>query len=158
MRYKIDFSPQQILDPDTLEWVELTDDIIKKFDEHGLLHFQTTEENIVKNESSTEEATSLEVNEQKEEIPREDGSESDEEMPLFGSNMPGIPSVEKMSQVDLDHIAVRVTRGYCFTGDLFDWHGESVSTEGSAKAMVAELVAAIGPEFVQDICLDFKKP
>ncbi|KAI1093427.1 arginine-tRNA-protein transferase [Rostrohypoxylon terebratum] len=157
MRYKIDFSPQQILDPDTLGWVELTSDIIKNFDDHGILHFQRSEESAVKIDSSTEEElTPMEYEEQKEEVFTENDSDSDEETPLFTSNMPGIPSVDKMSRVDLDHIAVRVSRGYCYAGDLFDWHNETVSTEGSAKSMVAELVAAIGPELVNDICLDFK--
>lgn len=157
MRYKIDFSPQQILDPDTLEWVELTNNVLKNFDDHGILHFQKTEESVVENDPPTDEGlTPMEVEEQKEEVFTENDSDSDEETPLFTSNMPGIPSVDKMSRVDLDHIAVRVSRGYCYAGDLFDWHNETVSTEGSAKSMVAELVAAIGPELVNDICLDFK--
>ncbi|XDG03390.1 hypothetical protein ABKA04_003005 [Annulohypoxylon sp. FPYF3050] len=157
MRYKIDFSPQQILDPDTLEWVELTNNVLKNFDDHGILHFQKTEESVVETDPpSGEGLTPMEVEEQKEEVFPENDSDSDEETPLFTSNMPGIPSVDKMSRVDLDHIAVRVSRGYCYAGDLFDWHNETVSTEGSAKSMVAELVAAIGPELVNDICLDFK--
>ncbi|KAI0900941.1 arginine-tRNA-protein transferase [Annulohypoxylon nitens] len=157
MRYKIDFSPQQILDPDTLEWVELTNNVLKNFDDHGILHFQKTEEGVVETDTPTDkDVTPMEVEEQKEEVFTENDSDSDEETPLFTSNMPGIPSVDKMSRVDLDHIAVRVSRGYCYAGDLFDWHNETVSTEGSAKSMVAELVAAIGPELVNDICLDFK--
>ncbi|KAI0885303.1 arginine-tRNA-protein transferase [Annulohypoxylon maeteangense] len=158
MRYKIDFSPQQILDPDTLGWVGLTGDIIKKFDDHGLLHFQSAEEGITKTDSTTdEEAMQLEVGEGEGEIITEDGSDSDEDKPLFNSNMPGIPPIEDMKQVDLDHVVVRVNRGYCYAGDLFDWHNESISSEGSAKALVAELVAAVGPGLVHDICLDFKK-
>ncbi|KAI1456127.1 arginine-tRNA-protein transferase [Annulohypoxylon moriforme] len=159
MRYKIDFSPQQVLNPDNLEWVELTNDVIKKFDDHGLLHFQSPEENATNINSSIEgEAMQLDAGEGEREIFTEDDSDSDEESPLFDSNMPGIPSVEEMDQVDLDHIAVRVSRGYCYARDLFDWHNESISSQGSAKALVAELVAAVGPEFVHDICLDFRRP
>ncbi|KAI1105070.1 arginine-tRNA-protein transferase [Jackrogersella minutella] len=156
MRYKIDFSPQQILDPNTLEWVNLTPDIVKKFDDHGYLDFERNEEDVVKTVSSTEEAIPIET-EDREEASDGDDTESDEGASLFNSNMPGIPSVEEMNLVDLDHIAVRISRGYCYAGDLFEWHGESIGNEGSAKAMVAELVAAVGPDFTRSLCLDFKR-
>ncbi|OTA57252.1 arginyl-tRNA-protein transferase [Hypoxylon sp. EC38] len=156
MRYKIDFSPQQILDPETLEWIDLTQDVLKKFDDHGYLKLRETSENTVRN-TSTEETIPMEVEDREDGTPDDEGAESDEDESLFDSGMPGIPSIEEMSSVDLDHIAVRLNRGFCYAGDLFEWHSESIGNSGSAKSMVAELVAAVGPEFIQDICLDFRR-
>ncbi|KAI1781021.1 arginine-tRNA-protein transferase [Hypoxylon cercidicola] len=152
MKYKIDFSPQQILDPDTLEWVDLTKDILEKFDGHGYLDLRKTGIDTTESSASAEGTVTIDTKN------NDDGdAESDEEASLFNSTMPGIPSIEEMGSVDLDHVAVRLNRGYCYAGDLFDWHSESIETEGSAKAMVAELVAAVGPDFVGSLCLDFRR-
>ncbi|KAI1376094.1 arginine-tRNA-protein transferase [Hypoxylon crocopeplum] len=159
MKYKIDFSPQQVLVPETLEWIELTQDILKKFDGHGYLHLQDAEDST-NGVSSTEENTPMQMMEEgnnNDEMITEDGTESDDESSLFNSDMPGIPSIEELYSVDLDHIAVRLNRGFCYAGDLFEWHGESIENEGSAKALVAELVAAVGPDFINSICLDFRR-
>ncbi|KAI2632042.1 arginine-tRNA-protein transferase [Hypoxylon sp. NC1633] len=143
MRYKIDFSPQQILNPNTLGWADLTQEILGKFDDHGYLHFASTEES--RSASSMEETiqTGIDV--------RED------EASLFSSGMPGIPSREEMRSVDLDRITVRLNRGFCYAVDLFEWHNESVEDEGSAKADVAALVAVLGPDLIGNICLDFRR-
>ncbi|KAL7624004.1 Arginyl-tRNA--protein transferase 1 [Parahypoxylon ruwenzoriense] len=157
MRYKIDFSPQQILNPDTMEWVDLTESVINKFDGHGYLDFERNGESTTESAVSTEGAVPMEVDDCGDNISDVEDEESDEEASLFDSGMPGIPSVEDMSSIDLDHVAVRLSRGYCYAGDLFEWHSESIRNEGSAKAMVAELVAAVGPESINNLCLDFKR-
>ncbi|KAI1652094.1 arginine-tRNA-protein transferase [Daldinia loculata] len=159
MKYKIDFSPQQILNPDTLEWVDLEQSVLKKFDSHGYLDFERSENDAEKHTQATEVTLPMEIEEDGGEILHEDDDEDedDEEYPLFSSNMPGIPSVDEMNSINLDHIAVRLRRGYCYAGDLFEWHNESIDKKGSAKAMVAELVAAVGPDYIQDLCLDFRR-
>lgn len=157
MRYKIDFSPQQILDPDTLGWIDLTQDILGKFDGHGYLDLQKTGNDTIESSVSTEGTIPMNVKNNEDETSNDEDAESDEEASLFNSTMPGIPSIEEMGSVDLDRIAVRLNRGYCYGGDLFEWHSESIDKEGSAKAMVAELVAAVGPDVVDSLCLDFKR-
>ncbi|OTB05316.1 hypothetical protein M426DRAFT_10643 [Hypoxylon sp. CI-4A] len=152
MKYKTEFIPQQILDPDTLEWADLTREVLNKFDSHGYLRLGGNETPPI------EETPSLEA----------DGSEDDSsedkvgsamgEVSLFDSNMPGIPSVQIMDSVDMDHIAVRLYRtDYYNAGELFEWDHERVEDRYSTKHMVAELVAALGPDLVNHLCLDFKK-
>ncbi|KAI1480769.1 arginine-tRNA-protein transferase [Daldinia eschscholtzii] len=156
MRYKIDFSPQQILNPNTLEWVDLEQSVLEKFDSHGYLDFESTEKDE-KITQAKEVVVPMEVEDESQAMNEDDKEDDDEDNPLFSSNMPGIPSIDEMDSLDLDHIAVRLNRGYCYAGDLFEWHNESINKPGSAKAMVAELVAAVGPENIHDICLDFKR-
>ncbi|OTB13491.1 hypothetical protein K445DRAFT_320037 [Daldinia sp. EC12] len=156
MRYKIDFSPQQILNPNTLEWVDLEQSVLEKFDSHGYLDFESTEKDE-KITQAKEVVVPMEVEDESQAMNEDDKEDDDEDNPLFSSNMQGIPSIDEMDSLDLDHIAVRLNRGYCYAGDLFEWHNESISKPGSAKAMIAELVAAVGPENIHDICLDFKR-
>ncbi|KAI8965030.1 arginine-tRNA-protein transferase [Daldinia sp. FL1419] len=149
MRYKIDFSPQQILNPNTLEWVDLERNILENFDSHGYLDFEGTKKDSATDVQAAEVIVPMETG--------DDDNDDDDDEPLFSSNMPGIPSVEEMNSIDLDHIAVRLNRGYCYAGDLFEWHNESMDKKGSAKAMVAELVATVGPDCIHDLCLDFRR-
>ncbi|KAK6955936.1 hypothetical protein Daesc_003583 [Daldinia eschscholtzii] len=155
-RYKIDFSPQQILNPNTLEWVDLEQSVLEKFDSHGYLDFESTEKDE-KITQAKEVVVPTEVEDESQAMNEDDKEDDDEDKPLFSSNMPGIPSIDEMGSLDLDHIAVRLSRGYCYAGDLFEWHNESIDKPESAKAMVAELVAAVGPENIHDICLDFRR-
>lgn len=154
MRYKIDFSPQEILNPDTFEWVELTQEVIEKFDKHGYLNLQRGE-GETKAVESMDGSTPMETEGHGDQTFKEEDADSDEEAFLFDGNMPGIPSIEEMNSVDLDHIAVRLKQGYCYAGNLFQWQSEKIENCGSAKAMVAEVVAAVGPEFISRLCLDF---
>lgn len=157
MRYKIDFSPQQILDPDTLNWIDLTKGILEKFDGHGYLDLQKGSNDTAESSPSTAGAIPMNIESNEDEITNDEDTESDEESSLFKSTMPGVPSIEEMGSVDFDKIAVRLNGGYCLAGDLFKWHSESIDDEGSAKAMVAELVAAVGLDLVNSLCLDFRR-
>ncbi|KAI1497418.1 arginine-tRNA-protein transferase [Biscogniauxia marginata] len=156
MRYKIDFSPQQILNPNTMEWLDLTSDILAKFDGHGYLNL--SEASHGQNSPQPQESTPMGVEDQQNPSGSEDkDSDSDEELSLFHSHMPGIPSIEEMSLTDLDSILIRLNRGFSLAGDLFEWYDEDINVEGGPKRMVAELVAAIGPHLALITCLDFRR-
>ncbi|KAI1083800.1 arginine-tRNA-protein transferase [Whalleya microplaca] len=155
MRYKIDFSPEQILNPDTMKWHDLTEDILAKFDDHGYLDFSKGEETRTENVPQTEETTSVEV-----EVPDDtadaDGSKNDTDLTIFDGGMPGIPSIEEVNSFDLDHIVLFLDRGDYHAVDFFQWQGESIRDGTSVKAAIAELVAAIGLELSPYLCLDFR--
>ncbi|KAI0181474.1 arginine-tRNA-protein transferase [Hypoxylon sp. FL1284] len=156
MRYKIDFSPQQILDPDTLEWIDLSQDILEKFDGHGYLDLQNAGNDNTAKPSPAEEDIPTDAKHSDDKLPSDGDSDSDDGTTfLFDTTMPGIPSIEEMGSVDLGRIVMRINRGYTHTRNLIDWHRESISDRGSAKAMVAELLAAVGLDFLDSLCLDF---
>ncbi|KAH9907983.1 arginine-tRNA-protein transferase [Xylariomycetidae sp. FL2044] len=149
MKYKMDFSPQQILNPDTLDWVDVTKDVLAKFNSHGYLELTTTDPSGTATSTESEEDTQ-----------EEDMSDPFEELSLFRSNMPGIPSIEELASFDLDHIPARVSNGYAYVSDLFQWAGErteSITQIGSVKSQIAELVAAVGPDLMERTCLDFRR-
>ncbi|CAJ2511821.1 Uu.00g074460.m01.CDS01 [Anthostomella pinea] len=156
MRYKIDFSPQQILNPNNMEWLDLTKDIIAKFDGHGYLDLAETVSNTG-TLPKAEGAIPLEMEPQEGDAPAVQDSDSDEDISLFGSDMPGIPSQEDLRSFDFDSLWVRLNRGYCLAGDLFEWKDEDISIKGGTKEMVAELVATVGPTLMPTMCLDFRR-
>ncbi|ORY64379.1 arginine-tRNA-protein transferase [Pseudomassariella vexata] len=155
MRYKIDYSPQYILNPDTLVWERLDKDALALFDSKGYLHVEKLRQQDEKAVPPNVESTHAEG--ELSEPSDAEGEDSDEDQSLFYCNMPGIPSLEAMASVDLDQILVRLSRGFCAAGVLFDWDDERMDDPASAKGMVSEIVAAVGPELMPQACLDFRK-
>ncbi|KAM4059260.1 arginine-tRNA-protein transferase [Hirsutella rhossiliensis] len=133
MRYKIDYSPQYILDPEALSWDPLDKEILGMLDRKPFVSLSLERQAAAKNRGNS--------------LDDEDGMDSD---------MPGIPSLAEMEEVDLDHIALKVfPRGPLFeTSDLVGWDTKKITDWPSIKASVAELVAALGPDVVGRICLD----
>ncbi|KAI0013272.1 arginine-tRNA-protein transferase [Xylariaceae sp. FL0662B] len=155
MRYKIDYSPEQILNPESMKWHDLDENILAKFDDHGYLDFSKVEENSTRNDPHAEETTAMEV-EVQDNASSMDETGNDTEITLFNSDMPGIPSIGQVSSFDLDHIVVRLDRFDCYAADFFDWHDERIEDGKSVKAAVAELVAAVGLELSQNLALDLR--
>ncbi|KAI0156611.1 arginine-tRNA-protein transferase [Xylariaceae sp. FL1272] len=149
MRYKIDYMPQGVLDPDTLMWAELTKEVLAKFDSHGYLHFSQETGDIVAED--TDDQT-----EEGEESEEESEDEDSNSLHLLSSTMPGLVPLEDLLVFDFDSILVRLNRGFYRAVDLFDWEDEDIMGEGP-KAQVGQLVAAIGLDLMPSFCLDFRR-
>ncbi|KAG5920891.1 hypothetical protein E4U61_007385 [Claviceps capensis] len=94
------------------------------------------------------------------EMSNEDGEETQEDQArsLFTSGMPGISSLSDMKQVDLAHIALKI---YSEESTLFktsdldtSWDTENMEDWTGFRYSVAELVAAIGPDAIEFLCID----
>jgi arginine-tRNA-protein transferase len=187
MKYKIDYSPQFILDPDSLRWDPLDQTVLGLLDHKPFLSLSLERQNssvaegssggdgqrdlkrprIGKQDNGTKDATVKEsINSHDEAEDKvgdheEDEDEDDDEDigSLFRSNMPGIKSVSEMLDVDLDHIALKVfpVGPLVETSDLVAWDAKSITDWPGIKASVAELVAAIGPDTIESICLDMAR-
>ncbi|POR37098.1 Arginyl-tRNA--protein transferase 1 [Tolypocladium paradoxum] len=157
MRYKIDYSPQYILDPQALSWDPLDKEALSILDKKPFVSLSLERQAAsdgrgeglepINNPDSTKVAAAT------------DGANSDDDeasVSLFQSDMPGIPSIEDMETVDLDHIALKIfPSGPLFeTSDLVSWDSKNITDWPSIKASVAELVAALGPDLAGSICLD----
>lgn len=149
MRYKIDYLPQYMLDPESLQWDLLGPEILALLDKKSFVSYSEEKKrqvNGVADENATEE---------------EKMADPDDEEPLylFGTDMPGIPSLEEMAKVDMDDIPLRIggVEGNFKTSDLVIWATQTLSLEGGLKTRIAEFVAAMGPELVGTLCLDFTR-
>ncbi|KAL7918624.1 arginine-tRNA-protein transferase [Trichoderma austrokoningii] len=161
MRYKIDYGPQYILDPETLEWRFLDKSVL------DILARDTyTSLSAARGEGVPADAMSIEgsaENDQNAASPGENwgDSDSDEEngtayKSLFRSGMPGIPSVHDMERYNLDHIVLRIfPTGPLFeTSDLVGWRHSNLAEPSNVKHSIAQLVAAVGPDLIDRFCLD----
>ncbi|KAK7948969.1 Arginine-tRNA-protein transferase [Apiospora aurea] len=149
MKYKMDYAPQYLLEPDTLRWEKVDDDLLARFDGKGYLEMEAPGSGNAP--GSTAETVT-------EEAERQGDSDDEEEHSLFDANMPGIPPLEQMRSVDFDHIPVRLNRGFCFAGDIFQWDDEDIDNPGTHKAAIAQMIAAVGTDLVSgQTCLDFRR-
>jgi arginine-tRNA-protein transferase len=99
MRYKIDFSPQYVLDPERLVWVEVTKDVLTLFDNKGYLHLGNSESQDVAEPSPEPENTSHgAANDDDDNTSVTHEEDDDGDLPLFQSKMPGLPSLDVMHQ------------------------------------------------------------
>lgn len=181
MKYKVDYSPQYVLDPETLSWDLLDKDALAIFDKNPYVSLSTerakkktcngNKSDIVKKQpvslsyvdgdrspvSSVEDE--CEVSAPNDEDDVEDDEEEDEAMSLFTTDMPGIPTLEDLERVDLDHIRVLSdnTEGFFTTGETVVWAGDSIHRLGSLKSKIAELAATLGPDLLPEIVLDFRR-
>ncbi|KAK8039785.1 Arginine-tRNA-protein transferase [Apiospora rasikravindrae] len=148
MKYKMDYTPQYLLEPDTLQWEKVDDDLLARFDSKGYLEKEAPGSGNAPG-NTAETVTEAE---------RQGDSDDEEEHSLFDANMPGIPPLEQMRSVDFDHIPVRLNRGFCFAGDIFQWDDEDINSPGTPKAAIAQMVAAVGTDLVSgQTCLDFRR-
>jgi arginine-tRNA-protein transferase len=68
--------------------------------------------------------------------------------------MPGILSREAVLD-SVDHVKLRVRNVVVETSDLQLWAGESIDNSRSLKGAIADLVAAVGTDIAERMCLTF---
>ena len=167
MKYKIDYRPQNVLDPETLQWYPLTKETLELFDKGPYVSFSRwtaepgdyTPPKLKKPKqpkSDSDVSTDSNENQAEEE---EEGKEKEEEAFLLTSSMPGIPTLEEMRRVNMDHIVLRsdYSDRFIIASNLVVWSREDIGQHHSLKASIAELVAAIGPDLIPELCIDFRK-
>lgn len=146
MRYKIEYSPQYVLDPETLSWDLLDQEALVIFDHKDYVSLSRERNSVV------QEKDSAQAKEETETVETKAGH-----CTLFNANMPGIPPRGSMLSVDLDHISLRLEPGgpLFLTSDLVVWAEQSIDQDGSLKTSIAEFAAAVGPDLLPKICIDF---
>ncbi|KAL1850437.1 Arginyl-tRNA--protein transferase 1 [Diaporthe australafricana] len=166
MRYKIDYHPQYVLDPETLTWDLLDQDALAIFDKKHYVSLSRDRKVGAESKAGDVDGSAGQSSVRSS---KSDGDSSDmdysdeddsEDISLFHSDMPGIVSVSDLEdKVDLDHIRVMSdnTDGFFFTAEANIWDRSSIREVGSLKSRIAELAAAIGPDLLPQICLDFRR-
>jgi arginine-tRNA-protein transferase len=157
MRYKIDYSPQYVLDPETLAWDRLDKEALAIFDKKHYVSLSRERERLAADEGDAAVAATEDSENPVSEDKSEEMNEDDNDESLLTSNMPGILSLEQMKEVNMDNVLGRSDhhKGYFETSDLVVWSTQSIDEFGSIKSKVAELVAAIGPDLMDEMCVDF---
>lgn len=138
MKYKADFHPQFILDPESYTWHPLDELLKQRLD---------TEKYVSLSRDCVAPAQTISgrsgETENSEELPLFDRSE---ELPLFKCNMPGVMTQDELQDaVDLGGIKVKVHKRLHEARELVGWDEGSMDNTHSIKCFIADIVAAIGP-------------
>ena len=162
MRYKMDYTPQYILDPESLSWDPLDQTVLELLDKKPFVSLSL--ERAAQAQASQELNGSLDATKSNPENDNDDSMDDDQDggdgedmEPLLQSSMPGLPSILDMEDVDMDQMRVKAFGRLFETSDLVGWAENSVTDWPSLKASVAELVAAMGPDLKESICLDLSQ-
>jgi arginyl-tRNA---protein transferase len=162
MRYKGDYSPQFILDPESYEWDPLNDGLKKMLDVKRYLSLsrERSEGRSADPESSIEPSeVAIDIDpslDDEGEFDDDDSPVPNPDLPLFARAMPGILSRDQLlSDIDLDHIKLRVRDAEAETCDLVNWDTSDMDNSDSIKGIIAELVAAVGPEIGRKMIVSF---
>ncbi|KAI9738497.1 MAG: Arginyl-tRNA--protein transferase 1 [Claussenomyces sp. TS43310] len=152
MRYKGDFHPQFILDPESYKWDPLDDQMKRRLDEskyvsssHGMI--------VAASEAATPEADRGN-NVADIEVQRDSAISSDDDVvgeepalvPLFGRGMPGIMTRPELESLDLGGIKVRISGQLHEVREFLGWNAASFDDPNSIKCLIGDLVAALGPD------------
>lgn len=170
MRYKGDYAPQYILDPDTYAWDLLNDDVKKRLEDKRFVSLsRDTAEGKTKSSESAEKpsepaslAEATDIAEVKDNIDTEN-EESDEEQQdsnpstaIWERSMPGLLTKAQLeTEIDLDQIQLQLHGEIYETSMLVGWDSGSLEDPGSIKGVVAELVAAVGVDIGKEMVLSF---
>ncbi|KAH6896954.1 arginine-tRNA-protein transferase [Thelonectria olida] len=162
MRYKMDYSPQFILDPVALNWDPLDREVLDLLDRKPFVSLaeerQTGSVDTAAKSVSEDASMAADANMDGLALEAEAQSgDSDEESEfLFNSKTPGISSLSEIRALNMDHVAIKVAPvGPLFeTCHLVGWEDRQVDDFPGSKAAIAELVAAIGPDLMGQICID----
>lgn len=163
MRYKGDYSPQYILDPESYAWDLLDGGVKKKLDETKYLSLSSAQAEGVKPPPALadSEGTTEPSNESKDGSEDEVGSDddpdlSDPDTPLFDRPMPGVLTKAQLSNdIDLDRIMIRVRGVNAQTQDLAGWSTSDMDNPNSIKGNISELVAAVGVDAARRMIVAF---
>jgi arginine-tRNA-protein transferase len=164
MRYKVEYHPQYVLDPETFSWDLLDEDFKRRLDARKYVSLsKERRENIdvpkavrgTDIEDNAAETMDMDMDHPEVECSDEDSPVPVESASLFSRNMPGILPPSELPPSLLDHIKLR-TRGQIFeTSDLVTWETSSVEDTNSIKGAIAELAAAVGTDCAKDMTVSF---
>jgi arginine-tRNA-protein transferase len=160
MRYKIEYTPQYVLDPQVLHWDLLDKAVLDLLDKKKFvsLYMERRRSSSLVPAGSNGEVEQDTQQVDGDEAPAVDSFDEDHRF-IFQTTMPGIPSLAFMETLDMDHIALKARHyGPLYeTSDLVSWTTTTVSEFPGIRAAVAELVAALGCDLVDKICIDLTK-
>jgi arginine-tRNA-protein transferase len=144
-----------MLDPETLTWDVVDGEALALFDRKPYVSLSRERRGLINDDKANNDAPTN--NSTSHEDGFDENTEGDGEDGPFLRNMPGIPSLAQMMRVDMDHFPVRLySLGRLYsTSELAHWEDGEVDEIGSLKSCIAELVAAVGPELMSQVCLDF---
>ncbi|KAI4719604.1 arginine-tRNA-protein transferase 1 [Aureobasidium sp. EXF-10727] len=144
MRYKGDYKPQYVLDPETQTWDPLDGEVRELMAQQKYVSLSREHRHKEGQEGTTYLLES----------PAEVAANPEN---LFEWNMPGMMSAADVeAQVELDKMRIHISKGMTvYTEDLVAWETGNIEDSSSIKGVVGRYVAMVGPEVAKAAILDF---
>jgi len=162
MRYKGDFSPQYMLDPESYDWDPLTAELKKKLDKSKYFSLSRERAGLVGDASTANTDPTCSTDTLGTEMDVDNDSDdndpplSDPDTPLFTRSIPGILTKDQLlHQINLDTIKIQVRGKQAETQQLVSWASSDIDSSSSIKGVIAELAAALGPELAKEMIVSF---
>ncbi|KKA30255.1 hypothetical protein TD95_002211 [Thielaviopsis punctulata] len=170
MKYKMDFSPQYILDAETYAYIPVDEGILKilegPYQNLTKAHARWLQDKATLSADALNKLVKDDETKNSNKDTGDGDEDSDEEwlndslssVFLFDRNMPGIRSLEEIRDADLDKLPIHIRSSdvMLITGDISYWKDSRKSQYPGLKASIAELVAALGePDILKNVCLQF---
>ncbi|KAJ6160798.1 arginine-tRNA-protein transferase [Penicillium chermesinum] len=128
MRYKGNFRPQYILDPETYTWDPLEGELSEKLDKRSYV-------SLSRDRAGPSDSQPIPL----------DPDVNEEDLSLFEINMPGTLTLDEVKALDLRPLAFASERN-----DLVGWETMPMDQPQSLKGIIAELAAVLGPSIVKN--------
>ncbi|CAL3972546.1 unnamed protein product [Diplocarpon coronariae] len=162
MRYKGDYTPQHLLDPESYEWNILDTELKQKLDKTKYISLSRERSGLAADfsrQSGTPQTTDTVIDSDiaKDDVDfDEDPPLLDLDTPLFTRAMPGILTKTRLlNQVDLDSIKISVRGIEAEASHLASWQSSDIDSPNSIKCIIAELAAAVGHVIAKDMVVKF---
>ncbi|KAF2866165.1 arginine-tRNA-protein transferase [Massariosphaeria phaeospora] len=168
MRYKGDFRPQYVLDPESYEWNPLDGEVRHLLDmkpyvslsRERRLKYKDRKFLFVEDGNSVADTASKEDDYAEYPLPTaaESGKAVEDGMSLFDLKMPGVMTAEELQQqvaLDQQKIQIRGPPRPLEASRLIAWDDGDIRDPQSIKGIIAELVACIGPDVARRVVIDF---
>lgn len=161
MKYKIDFHPQYVLDPETFAWDLFDDDLKRRLDARPYVSLSRERREGIEAPSNGTGTKFKDIDRGVLSANDEDNNSAsdgdfDWSISLFSRGMPGVLSRDYVDSLPNGSITLRVGGRFVCAEDLVNWDGGSIDDPYTIKGIISELVATIGPEFASKMVVSFK--
>ncbi|KAK6500832.1 Arginyl-tRNA--protein transferase 1, variant 2 [Arthrobotrys conoides] len=144
MRYKCEYQPAEILDPECYDWHSFNDDFRKILDVKP--YYSPSLETILTTEGSEQSMTLLKnyyINTKK-------GISSTHDDTVFTTDMSGVVKLEDISPI-IDDTRILVGRKLAIAEMISGWEEMPIDEPGNAKHKIAEAIATLGLELTPKV-------
>lgn len=160
MRYKADYMPQYILDPESYAWDLLDAELKQKLDKKKYISLSRERAGSLGGSSAIDTAETSAISDvqvsEADDHSDDDPPLADPETPLFKRSMPGIlTKTQIQAQVDLDKIKLSIRGIEAEAKNLVNWDSSDMDDPESIKGVIAELAAAVGPALAREMVVKF---
>ncbi|KAI9796599.1 MAG: Arginyl-tRNA--protein transferase 1 [Candelina submexicana] len=154
MRYKGDYGPQYVLDPETYQWDLLDTDLRRRLDARRYVSLSRERRlgiSATSASASTEEQSPFDDDQDFQPLSLENAS-------LFSMNMPGVMTAEQVqSQIELGKMRMILGSDIVHLEDLVGWDAADILDPKSIKCLFGGFAATMGLKATRHVVIEWNQ-